>query len=116
MQCDEDSSSSSSSDDDDDDDDDNEWQVMSLQGRKKTVVLTPRDDFQWHDDAILDCLQVTLDSHIQGITATTTQVWKPRKQESKPVFSPQPIPLPRWAVDPLLSKQQSEEHEQKKNE
>ena len=93
------------------DDDCNEWQVISVQqGQAKTTKKqAPATDFTWDDGAILSCFQMaTVTSHSsppqQG---DLQQEWKAPSTETNvsrsPELRPQPLSLPSWAVDPLVS-------------
>jgi hypothetical protein len=63
--------------------------------------LQPRQDFTWDDRAIVDCFQCAVDSHQDE----TKHEWKPPNESE---WEPKPIPLPSWAVDPLLQSDKEE--------
>jgi hypothetical protein len=86
MECDEDERS-----------EEEDWQlhVLVAKGTAKRL-LEPRKDFDWDDSAIVDCFQCAVDSHVDS----TQQEWKP--PTTKVEWKPEPIPLPSWAIDPLL--------------
>jgi len=79
-----------------------------LQGMKKAAPTKPREDFTWDDQAILSCFELAVNSHCGG----TVSEWKAPDKKEKQAFVPKPVPLPNWAVDPLLSNQQQEQKKQ----
>ena len=80
------------------------------QGEAKTTKKqAPDADFTWDDGAIRSCFQMaTVMSHSsppqQG---DLQQEWKAPSTETNvsrsPELRPQPLSLPSWAVDPLVS-------------
>jgi hypothetical protein len=72
-----------------------DWQVLVVKGTAKRP-LEPRQGFDWDDRAIVDCFQCAVDSHV----GSKQQEWIPPPAKDK--WKPKPIPLPSWAIDPLL--------------
>ena len=80
-------------------DDDGGWKVLSIGAKRPAAITKPRDDWTWQDHAITDCFQLAVDSHKTNNAAQASE-WKPPQQQH--VWTPEPIPLPSWAVDPML--------------
>ena len=90
----------------------NEWQVISAQqGQEKAAKKqAPATDFTWDDGATLSCFQMAVTSHSSPPQhGGLQQEWKAPSTETNvsrsPGLRPQPLSLPRWAVDPLVSLQ-----------
>ena len=68
----------------------------------------PDDDLQWNDRAIVECFQMAIDSHSLGHSGAAGNgadgKWEMPKLQlrNEVIEGPKPIPLPSWAVDPLL--------------
>jgi hypothetical protein len=105
-----------------DGDDCNEWQVISVaQGQANvTKKQAPATDFTWDDGAILSCFQMAVTSHSSARQqGSLQQEWKASNKntdDSKPEeYKPQPLSLPRWAVDPLILHQSDDDQKGKSN-
>lgn len=75
-----------------------DWQVLVVKGAAQRP-LQPPQDFIWDDRAIVDCFQCAIDSHQDE---TKQHEWKPPPVDENEKWNLKPIPLPGWAVDPLL--------------
>jgi hypothetical protein len=81
-------------DQDDSDSDDDDMMNMEIPLMVPVAVKQqkPSTDFTWNKDAIVECLQLSLEAHDSNDSGVPE--WRPPTTVE---WKPQPVPLPEWA-------------------